>query len=59
MGPGPRRRRKWVMKKPGIGLWTAILWVVAGILIMIFPDVLNWLLGVALISLGILSYFRK
>jgi len=47
------------MKKPGIGLWTAILWVVAGILIMIFPDVLNWLLGVALISLGILSYFRK
>ncbi len=47
------------MKKAGIGLWTAILWVVAGILIMIFPDVLNWLLGVALISLGILTFLRK
>ncbi|MBA7558969.1 hypothetical protein ES708_00581 [subsurface metagenome] len=47
------------MKKAGIGLWTAILWVVAGILIMVFPDVLNWLLGVALISLGILTFLKK
>ncbi|MFC2013176.1 DUF3096 domain-containing protein [Chloroflexota bacterium] len=47
------------MKKTGIGLWITILWVIAGILVMIFPDVLNWLLGVALISVGVLSYFRK
>jgi len=47
------------MKKVGIGLWTAILWVVAGVLIMIFPDVLNWLLGIALIALGVLTFFKK
>ncbi len=47
------------MKAKGIGLWIAILWVVAGILIIIFPDVLNWLLGVALVAVGVLSYFRK
>ena len=47
------------MKAKGIGLWIAILWVVAGILVIIFPDVLNWLLGVALISVGVLSYFKK
>ncbi len=48
-----------VLKAKGIGLWIAILWVVAGILVIIFPDVLNWLLGVALVAVGVLSYFRK
>ncbi len=47
------------MKAKGIGLWIAILWVVAGILIIVFPDTLNWLLGAALIIIGALSYFRK
>ena len=47
------------MKKGRADLWIAILWVIAGILVMIFPDVLNWLLGVALIALGVLSYFKK
>jgi len=42
-----------------IGLWIAILWVIAGILILVFPEVINWLLGVCLIAVGILSYFRK
>ncbi|MFC1912649.1 DUF3096 domain-containing protein [Chloroflexota bacterium] len=47
------------MKVPKLGLWIAVLWVVAGILIIVFPAVLNWLLGVALILVGILTYFRK
>ena len=42
-----------------LGLWIAILWVVAGILVIIFPNIVNWLLGAALILVGILSYFRK
>jgi len=47
------------MKITGIGLWIAILWVVAGIVVIIYPDVVNWLLGVALIVVGILTYFKK
>jgi len=47
------------MKAKGIGLWIAILWVVAGILVIVFPDILSWLLGVALVAVGVLSYFRK
>ena len=47
------------MKAKGIGLWISILWVIAGILVIIFPDVLNWLLGIALVAVGVLSYFRK
>ncbi len=46
-------------KVKGIGLWIAILWVVAGILIIVFPGILTWLLGIALIAVGVLSYFRK
>lgn len=42
-----------------IGLWISILWVVAGILVIIFPYIINWLLGIALIAVGVLSYFRK
>ncbi|MFC1914671.1 DUF3096 domain-containing protein [Chloroflexota bacterium] len=42
-----------------LGLWISVLWVVAGILVIIFPNILNWLLGVALILVGILTYFKK
>ncbi|GEM_PF-4441980 len=47
------------MKTMKIGLWISILWVVAGILVIIFPYVINWLLGIALIAVGVLSYFKK
>jgi len=47
------------VKTVRIGLWIAILWVVAGILVLIFPNIMNWLLGIALIGVGILTYFRK
>ena len=47
------------MKTVRIGLWIAILWVVAGILVLIFPNIISWLLGIALIAVGILTYFRK
>ncbi len=43
----------------GIALWISILWVIVGILIIIFPLVLNWLLGIALIAVGVLTYFSK
>ena len=56
MAPGSAERRKQAMK---LGLWIAILWVVAGILVLIFPNVINWLLGIALIAIGVLSFFRR
>ena len=42
-----------------LGLWIAILWVVAGVLVIIFPNIVNWLLGAALILVGVLSYLKK
>ncbi|MFC1912747.1 DUF3096 domain-containing protein [Chloroflexota bacterium] len=42
-----------------IGLWIAVLWVVAGILVIVFPNILSWLLGVALILVGVLTFLRK
>ena len=47
------------MKVTGIGLWIAILWVVAGIVVIVLPDIMKWLLGTALIAVGILTYFKK
>ena len=47
-----------VVKGRGIGLGIAILWVIAGILIIVLPNVLNWLLGLALVTIGVLSYFK-
>jgi hypothetical protein len=47
------------MKTMKLGVWIALLWVVAGILVLIFPDIIRWLLGIALVAVGVLSYFRK
>ncbi len=47
------------MKVKGIGLWIAILWVIAGILVIVLPEMIGWGLGVALIAVGILTYFKK
>jgi len=47
------------MKPPKLGLWIAALWVVAGILIIVLPDILNWLLGIALILVGVLTFLKK
>jgi len=56
LAPSSTERRKQAMK---LGLWIAILWVVAGILVLIFPTIINWLLGIALIAVGVLTFFRK
>ncbi len=47
------------MKTSKIGILIAILWVAAGIIAIALPDMINWGLGVALIAVGVLSYFKK
>jgi len=37
------------------GLWMGIIAVVVGILIIAFPDLLRWILGIALIVMGIMA----
>jgi len=36
-----------------------IIAIVVGILILVFPELLRWILGIALIVLGILAILRK
>lgn len=41
------------------GLWMGIIAIVIGILILAFPDLLRWILGIGLIAVGILAILRK
>jgi uncharacterized membrane protein HdeD (DUF308 family) len=47
---------------PTFGLWMGIASLVFGLIVMIFPKVLNYLVGIYLIIIGIISliaYFSK
>jgi len=37
------------------GLWMGIIAIVVGILIIAFPDLLRWILGIALIVMGVMA----
>jgi uncharacterized membrane protein HdeD (DUF308 family) len=37
------------------GLWMGVIAVVVGILIIAFPDFIRWVLGIALIVLGVMA----
>jgi len=41
------------------GLATGIVAIVVGILVLGFPDLLRWILGIGLIVVGILAIVRK
>lgn len=41
------------------GLWMGIIAIVIGILILAFPDLLRWILGIGLIVVGLLAILRK
>jgi hypothetical protein len=40
---------------PVLGLWMAIASIIFGIIIMIFPKILNYLIGIYLIIVGIMA----
>lgn len=37
------------------GLWTGTIAIIVGILILAIPDLLRWILGIALIVIGVVS----
>ena len=46
---------------PALGLWMGIASLIFGVIVMIFPKILNYLVGIYLIIIGIMAlvaYFR-
>ena len=37
------------------GLWMGVIAVIVGVLIIAFPDFIRWVLGIALIVLGVIA----
>ncbi len=49
---------KEVLDMPGLvmsGLWGGILAVIAGIIVLIWPAIINYVIGIYLIIVGVLS----
>ena len=47
---------KGMMEKPGSGLWMmipGILFIALGVLIILYPQILAWLIAIALVAMGI------
>lgn len=45
---------------PKIGsLWMGILCILVGILVLVFPELLRWSLGIFLIIVGVLMLLRR
>lgn len=47
---------------PALGLWMGIASLIFGIVVMIFPKILNYLIGIYLIIIGIMAlvaYFNR
>lgn len=41
------------------GLWMGIIAIVLGILVLVWPDLIRWFVGVGLIVIGILAVLGK
>ena len=41
------------------GVWIGVIAIILGILVLAFPSLIRWLIGVGLIVLGILAIVRK
>ena len=51
-----------VVTWPALGLWMGIASLIFGIIVMIFPKILNYLVGIYLIIIGIMAliaYFSR
>ena len=47
---------------PALGLWMGIASLIFGVIVMLFPKILNYLVGIYLIIIGIMAliaYFGK
>ena len=41
------------------GMWMGIIAIILGILVLAFPDLIRWFIGVGLIVMGVLALIRK
>ncbi len=41
------------------GLWMGVIAIILGILVLAFPELIRWFIGIGLIVLGILALIRK
>lgn len=41
------------------GVWMGIIFIIFGVLVLVFPDLLRWLIGIFFIVSGILALIRK
>jgi len=41
------------------GLWMGIIAIVFGVLVLVFPDLLRWLVAIFLIVVGVLGISRR
>jgi uncharacterized membrane protein HdeD (DUF308 family) len=39
--------------------WVGIIFIIAGILVLVFPLIINWVIGIALIIAGILYLIKR
>ena len=41
------------------GLWTGIIAIIIGILVLALPGLLQWIVGIGLIVIGVLAILRR
>ena len=41
------------------GMWMGTIAIILGILVLAFPDLIRWFIGVGLIVMGVLALIRK
>ncbi|MEA3442020.1 MAG: DUF3096 domain-containing protein [Chloroflexota bacterium] len=41
------------------GLWVGIIIIIFGILVLVLPGLLRWIVGIALIVIGVLATLRR
>ena len=39
--------------------WIGAAWVLAGILVLVLPHLINWLIGIGVIVVGVLTFIDK
>ncbi len=41
------------------GWSTGIIWIIAGIVVLAWPDAIRWVLGITLIVIGVLTFMKS
>ena len=39
--------------------WIGAAWILVGILVLVLPNLINWLIGIGVIVIGVLTFIEK